>query len=99
MHISSLNRVAGLAALLIAASASSFAQKMPSKLAPIPTSTSVQTVNDPSFGGMPAIDLAVPTGWKMEGQMFQAPCTFIPSPVFRQYSPDGLLEFRAMPTF
>jgi type II secretory pathway pseudopilin PulG len=99
MDLSNFRRAATVAALLVATSAASFGQKMPSKLAPVPTSTSVQTVNDPSFGGMPAIDLAVPTGWKMEGQMFQAPCTFIPSPVFRQYSPDGLLEFRAMPTF
>jgi hypothetical protein len=99
MHVSPFNRLAAIAALFVATSAACFAQKMPSRLAPIPTSTSVQTVNDPSFGGMPAIDLAVPTGWKMEGEMFQAPCTFIPAPVFRQYSPDGLLEFRAMPTF
>jgi hypothetical protein len=99
MHVSTLNRLAAIAALIAATSAASFAQKMPSKLAPIPTSTTVQTVNDPSFGGMPAIDLAVPTGWKMDGEMFQAPCTFIPAPVFREYSPDGLLEFRAMPTF
>jgi hypothetical protein len=74
-------------------------QKVLLKTATIPTATSVQTVNDPSFNGMPAIDLAVPAAWKMEGEIITPPCTFIPAPTYREYSPDGLLEFRMMPIF
>jgi hypothetical protein len=74
-------------------------QKALARMAPIPTSTSVQTINDPAFNGMPAIDLAVPTGWKIEGTIIMPPCSYVPFPAYREYSPDGLLEFRVNPTF
>jgi hypothetical protein len=105
MPVSKVIRPTAIAGLMIAAlvgaitASSVAAQKAPSRLAPLPASTTIATVNDPTFGDMPAIDLSIPAGWKMDGQMFLSPCTFIPWPVFREYSPDGLMEFRAMPAF
>jgi hypothetical protein len=91
---------ASLAALYAGAAApDKDQQRALAKMAPIPTSTTTQTVNDPAFNGMPAIDLQVPSGWKIEGEILTPPCSYVPFPVYREYSPDGLLEFRAMPVF
>ncbi len=64
-----------------------------------PRTTAPITIADPSFGGMPAITMNVPSGWKLEGTIMTSPCTSLPWPVFRSYSPDGLSEFRVMPVF
>jgi hypothetical protein len=66
---------------------------------PVPRSTSTVVINDPSFGGMPAVSLNIPSGWKLEGTMMTSPCNTLPWPVFRSYALDGLSEFRVMPVF
>jgi len=65
----------------------------------LPRTTTPATVVDPSFNNMPAITLNIPSGWKFDGIMMTSPCTTVPWPVFRAYSPDSLSEFRAMPVF
>lgn len=57
------------------------------------------TVTDPSFDNMKAVTVNIPSGWKLQGIMTISPCTTLPAPVFRAYSPDGLSELRAMPIF
>jgi len=57
------------------------------------------TVNDPSFGGIKALTLTIPAGWKFQGVMLTSPCSQLPWPVYRAYSQDGLSEMRAMPAF
>ena len=56
-------------------------------------------INDPSLGGMKAVTLTIPAGWKLQGTMITSPCQSMPWPVFRAYSPDGLTEMRVMPVF
>jgi hypothetical protein len=56
------------------------------------------TITDPAFNNMNAVTLNIPAGWKLQGIMMRSPCTSGPLPTFRAYAPDGLSEFRAMPT-
>jgi hypothetical protein len=57
------------------------------------------TVLDPTLNNMDAQTLTIPAGWKMQGIMLTSPCTQLPWPVFRAYSPDGLMEMRSEPAF
>ncbi|HVN92442.1 MAG TPA: hypothetical protein VMT38_02035, partial [Terracidiphilus sp.] len=43
--------------------------------------------------------LTIPAGWKLQGITMISPCTFSPWPVFRAYSPDGLMQMRTEPVF
>ncbi len=56
-------------------------------------------VSDPSFGGMKAITITIPAGWKVQGTIMSSPCNEMPWTVLRAYSPDGMTEMRIMPVF
>lgn len=61
--------------------------------------TRAVTVQDATLNNMDAQTLTLPAGWKMQGMMLTSPCTQLPWPVFRAYSPDGLMEMRYEPAF
>ena len=65
----------------------------------IPSTTQTVTINDPSLNSIPAMNLTIPSGWKIDGAMLGSACNPIPWPVFRAYSPDGLTEMRNQPVF
>jgi hypothetical protein len=48
---------------------------------------------------MASATLTIPAGWKLQGITMISPCTFSPWPVFRAYSPDGLMQMRSEPVF
>ncbi len=54
-------------------------------------------ITDPSLNNMPAADVTIPAGWRLEGIEMLLPCTPAPSPVFRAHSPDGLMQIRQEP--
>ena len=56
-------------------------------------------VTDPSLGGIKAATLTIPANWKFQGIIMTSPCTSLPFPAYRAYSPDGLTEMRALPVF
>jgi hypothetical protein len=41
--------------------------------------------------------LTIPSGWKLQGIVMVSPCTSLPSPVYRAYSSDGLMQSRMEP--
>jgi len=94
---------AAIAATLLAACSAATGpmstQKSGPAGAPIPTTVSTVTIHDPEMNGMPAETLTIPAGFKFDGVMMTSPCTTLPWPVFRAYSPDGLVEMRALPSF
>jgi hypothetical protein len=55
------------------------------------------TVTDPTLNNMVAFTIPIPEGWKLQGISMMPPCTPAPSPAFRAYSPDGLLQLRQQP--
>lgn len=55
------------------------------------------TITDPTLNNMVAANLTVPAGWKLQGIELTSTCTSAPSPVFRAYSPDGLMQYRTEP--
>ncbi|HEX4039784.1 MAG TPA: hypothetical protein VHX37_17135 [Acidobacteriaceae bacterium] len=55
------------------------------------------TITDPSLNNMVAATLTIPAGWKLQGIEAIMPCTPGPYPVFRAYSPDGLMQMRGEP--
>ncbi|HVT96078.1 MAG TPA: hypothetical protein VHE33_01135 [Acidobacteriaceae bacterium] len=59
--------------------------------------TTTATIADPSLDNITAATLTIPAGWKLQGIEMKSPCTFVPWPVFRAYSPDGLLQYRIEP--
>jgi Skp family chaperone for outer membrane proteins len=61
--------------------------------------TQAVTVQDATLNNMDAQTLTLPARWKMQGMMLTSPCTQLPWPVFRAYSPDGLMEMREEPAF
>jgi hypothetical protein len=63
------------------------------------TGLTTATINDPSFGGMKAFTVTLPSGWQFQGTVIASLRCSLPSPVFRAYSPDGLTEMRLMPSF
>lgn len=54
-------------------------------------------ISDPSLNNMVAFDATIPAGWKLQGIVMHPACTPFPFPVFRAYSPDGLLQLRQEP--
>jgi hypothetical protein len=54
-------------------------------------------VTDPGLDNMVAVNMTIPQGWKLEGIEILAPCAPFPFPVFRGYSPDGLMQLRQEP--
>jgi hypothetical protein len=64
---------------------------------PLPSTFVTGTLTDPAMNGMVAQTLTIPTGWKLQGIVVTTPCTQLPWPVYRAYSPDGLTEMRMNP--
>ncbi|HEX4311005.1 MAG TPA: hypothetical protein VHZ25_13315 [Acidobacteriaceae bacterium] len=67
--------------------------------APISTQTTTATITDPSLNNITAATMTIPSGWKLEGIEMMSACTFVPWPVFRAYSTDGLMQYRTEPVF
>jgi hypothetical protein len=59
--------------------------------------TTTATITDPSLNNMVSATLTIPAGWTLQGITMISPCTFSPWPVFRSYSPDGLMQMRIEP--
>ncbi len=66
---------------------------------PLSNRTATATITDPSLNNIVAATLTIPEGWKLQGIEMISPCTFLPWPVFRMYSPDGLMQYRTEPVF
>jgi hypothetical protein len=65
---------------------------------PLSNQMTTATITDPSLNNMLAATLTVPAGWQLQGIEMQSPCTNgQPWPVFRAFSPDGLMQFRIEP--
>ncbi len=66
---------------------------------PLPNQLTTAKITDPSLNGIVSATLTIPAGWKLQGITMVSPCTFSPWPVFRAYSPDGLMQMRIEPVF
>ena len=66
---------------------------------PLPNQFTTAKITDPSLNNMVSATLTIPAGWKLQGITMISPCTFSPWPVFRAYSPDGLMQMRTEPVF
>jgi len=66
---------------------------------PLSNQLTTATITDPSLNNIVAATLTIPAGWKLQGIEMISPCTFLPWPVFRAYSPDGLMQYRIEPVF
>ncbi len=64
---------------------------------PLSNQLTTATITDPSLGNITAATLTIPAGWKLQGIEMISACTFQPWPVFRTYSPDGLMQYRIEP--
>jgi hypothetical protein len=64
---------------------------------PLGNQLTTATITDPSLGNITAATLTIPAGWKLQGIEMISACTFQPWPVFRAYSPDGLMQYRIEP--
>lgn len=65
---------------------------------PLANGFTTAAITDPTLNNMVAATLTIPAGWKLEGIEMQSPCTNgQPWPVFRAYSPDGLMQYRIEP--
>lgn len=64
---------------------------------PLSNQLTTATITDPSLGNIVAATLTIPAGWKLQGIEMISACTFQPWPVFRAYSPDGLMQYRIEP--
>ncbi len=64
---------------------------------PLPNRFTTATITDPSLNNMPSATLTIPAGWNLQGITMISACTFSPWPVFRSYSPDGLMQMRIEP--
>jgi hypothetical protein len=63
----------------------------------LPNQFTTATITDPSLNNIPSATLTIPAGWKLQGITMISPCTFVPWPVFRAYSPDALMQMRIEP--
>jgi hypothetical protein len=63
----------------------------------LPSQMTTAPVTDPNLNNMVAVDMTIPAGWKLQGILMHPPCTPFPGPVFRAYSPDGLMQLREEP--
>jgi hypothetical protein len=66
---------------------------------PLPNQFTTAKITDPSLNNIVSATLTIPAGWKLQGVTMISPCTFSPWPVFRAYSPDGLMQMRTEPVF
>ena len=66
---------------------------------PLPNQFTTAKITDPSLNNIVSATLTIPAGWKLQGITMVSPCTFSPWPVFRAYSPDGLMQMRIEPVF
>lgn len=64
---------------------------------PIPNQFTTAQITDPSLNNIVSATLTIPDGWKLQGITMISSCTFSPWPVFRTYSPDGLMQLRIEP--
>lgn len=64
---------------------------------PLSNQLTTATITDPSLNNIVAATLTIPAGWKLQGIEMISACTFSPWPVFRAYSPDGLMQYRIEP--
>jgi hypothetical protein len=64
---------------------------------PLSNQLTTATITDPSLNNITAATLTIPAGWKLQGIEMISACTFVPWPVFRAYSPDGLMQLRIEP--
>ena len=64
---------------------------------PLPNQFTTAQITDPSLNNIVSATLTIPTGWKLQGITMISSCTFSPWPVFRTYSPDGLMQMRIEP--
>jgi hypothetical protein len=64
---------------------------------PLAGQLTTATITDPSLNNIVAATLTIPEGWKLQGIEMISACTFQPWPVFRAYSPDGLMQYRIEP--
>ncbi len=64
---------------------------------PLSKQLTTATVTDPSLNNIVATTLTIPAGWKLQGIEAIMPCTPGPFPIFRAYSPDGLMQMRSEP--
>jgi hypothetical protein len=69
------------------------------KFDPLSGQVAKAAITDPTLNNMVAANLTIPAGWKLQGMMLMPPCAPAPYPVFRAYSPDGLMQFRYEPVF
>jgi len=60
---------------------------------------SIVALPDPSFGGIPAVFVAVPKGWTVTGQMNINQCVSLPSPSWIASSADAQSTFEVLPEF
>ena len=65
----------------------------------LPNQFTTAKITDPSLNNIVSATLTIPAGWKLQGITMISPCTFSPWPVFRAYSPDGLMQMRIEPVF
>jgi hypothetical protein len=63
----------------------------------LPNQMATAPVTDPGLNNMVAVNMTIPRGWKLQGLEILAPCAPFPYPVFRAYSPDGLMQLRQEP--
>src|ERR1700684_4048790 len=66
---------------------------------PLSNQLTTVTITDPSLNNIVAATLTIPAGGELQGVGMISPCTFSPWPVFRSYSPDGLMQYRIEPVF
>ena len=66
---------------------------------PLPRQFTTAKITDPSLNNIVSATLTIPAGWRLQGITMVSPCTFSPWPVFRAYSPDGLMQMRIEPVF
>ena len=59
----------------------------------------IVTLTDASFGGMPASQVTVPGGWRVQGQMITSPCANLPSATWDAVAPNGQGEIHVLPVF
>ncbi len=66
---------------------------------PLSNQLTTAAITDPSLNNMVSATLTIPAGWRLQGITMISSCTFLPWPVFRAYSPDGLMQMRIEPVF
>jgi hypothetical protein len=66
---------------------------------PLSSKLTTATITDPSLNNIVSATLTIPAGWTLQGITMISPCTFMPWPVYRAYSPDSLMQMRSEPVF